>query len=48
MLAHLIILNYLVDHLCLLLSLAYFLGFSKVYLIGHDAWTIPSYNIRFS
>ena len=22
------------------LSLAYFMGFSKVYLIGHDAWTI--------
>ena len=30
------------------LSLAYFLGFSKVYLIGHDAWTIqPVRNIRF-
>ncbi len=30
------------------LSLAYFFGFSEVYLIGHDAWTIkPKRNIRF-
>ena len=30
------------------LSLAYYFGFSKIYLVGHDAWTIqPVRNLRF-
>lgn len=30
------------------LSLAYYLGFSKIYLVGFDAWTIqPARNMRF-